>query len=255
MGKRNLESSNGTSCKISANGPDWIRICRDTKFFDKPVLGEVREAKDAWDILEKRVTSEEQEVFYVICLDSQMRVLGVSEVARGTANNMGVHLRDIFRSAIVLGSVYIIVAHNHPSGVLRPSRADTQLTMNCVRAGEIIGIDVVDHLIVTGSGYYSFSDSKTADIQKYDFYSVNEPKPKSKKSERLVEIKRRIINKGNEEFGTRGFRLSGKYGKYTADIKPSPKKHKGMKAGTLTAKTLRELESALDMLISNLDEL
>ena len=253
MGKRNLESNAESSCKIERSGPEWIRICRDTKFFDKPVLGEVREASEAWDILEKRVTSEEQEVFYVICLDSQMKVLSVSEVARGTANNLGVHIRDIFRAAIIVGAVYIIVAHNHPSGVLKPSRADINLTKECVKAGRVIGIDVVDHLVVTGSGFYSFSDAGNANISKYDFYSISEPKPTKHMT---TTLRTRILTKGTDFFGKRGFELSNKTSKgYVAHIRPYLKKHKSIRAGTLKAPTLVKLEEKLDMLIESLSDI
>lgn len=151
-----------TTCaiaKVPIEKPEWIRVCRDTKFTDKPILGTIRNAKDAWKSVKDRAASEEQEVFYVVILDSQMNVLGISEVARGTANNLGVHLRDIFRAAILMGSVYIIVAHNHPSGRLDPSESDIDLTRQSVQAGELLGIKVLDHLIVTAKGYYSFEEA------------------------------------------------------------------------------------------------
>jgi len=194
-----------------------------------------------------------------------MRVLGVSEVARGTANNMGVHLRDIYRSAIVLGAVYVIVAHNHPSGILNPSKADIRLTRECVKAGSLLGIDVIDHLIVTGSGFYSFSDAGNTGISKYDFYSVNEPNPPSRPQYKKKPSKRkqpryssnrtiiRISKKGTDFFGKKGFEISGKRGDYTAHINPYLKKHKNIKAGTLKAPTLDKLESKLDMLIESLN--
>ena len=157
MGRKHMESS----CGIDKNKkkPEWIRVCRDTKLTDRPIQNYINNAKDAWKSIKNRAESEEQEVFYVINLDSQMSVLGISEVARGTANNLGVHLRDIFRAAIILGSVYIIVAHNHPSGRLDPSDSDIELTRQSLKSGELLGIKVIDHVIVTAKGYYSFEEA------------------------------------------------------------------------------------------------
>ncbi len=155
MGKRNMENS----CKLNTGKPEWIRVCRDTKLTDRPIQNSIDNAKDAWKMLKCRAESEEQEVFYVISLDSQMSVIGISEVARGTANNLGVHLRDIFRASIILGAVYIIVGHNHPSGRLDPSEADRDLTKQLIKAGDLLGVKIIDHIVVTAKGYYSFEEA------------------------------------------------------------------------------------------------
>jgi DNA repair protein RadC len=87
-------------------------------------------------------------------LDIRNCVLHCSEVARGTINQALVHPREVFRVAIEVGACSVILAHNHPSGNVTASAEDTELTGRLVKAGNIIGINVTDHLII---GVDSFS--------------------------------------------------------------------------------------------------
>ena len=72
-----------------------------------------------------------------------------------------VHPREVFKQAIVANAAKIIVAHNHPSGDSAPSREDRNVTKMLKDAGEIMGIELVDHIIIGDGNYYSFSDSGT----------------------------------------------------------------------------------------------
>ncbi len=137
----------------------WVRVCRDPKALrDETSVGPVVGPKEVWGLLRERAGSEDQECFYVVSLDTRMRIRGIEEVTRGTVNSTPVHPREVFRSAILLGARKVIVAHNHPAGSLTPSEADMQVTEVLREAGQVLDIPLVDHLILSEEGYYSFAE-------------------------------------------------------------------------------------------------
>ena len=99
-----------------------------------------------------------QEHVIVICLNSQNEVLQLEELFIGSLTESIVHPREIFNVAIRVAAAKIIIAHNHPSGNCRPSNADLQLTKRLIEAGQLLGIPVIDHFIVTKRNYYSISE-------------------------------------------------------------------------------------------------
>lgn len=101
-----------------------------------------------------RLEEESEEYMYMLGLNTKNKVLGVFEVSHGTVNASIVGTREIFQKALLLNSVSIIVMHNHPSGDPTPSRQDIEVTKKLVSAGEILGVEVLDHIIV-GDGQYS----------------------------------------------------------------------------------------------------
>lgn len=100
----------------------------------------------------------EQEIFVVIFLDVKNRVLGYEELFRGSVDNVHVEAREIFKKAFKFNARKIIVSHNHPSGVCEPSLADEKVTTELETAGSIMNIPLVDHVIVSNCGYYSFKE-------------------------------------------------------------------------------------------------
>lgn len=99
---------------------------------------------------------KKQEYFYCLYLDNKNRLLERKLLFMGTINRSLVHPREIFKEAYLLSSSGIICMHNHPSGDLMPSDEDILLTKNLVEIGRLQGVNVLDHLIVTNHGYYSF---------------------------------------------------------------------------------------------------
>ena len=95
--------------------------------------------------------SPEVECLVVLLLNTRKRVKGHALVATGTADTMLVHPREIFRAAIIAGASVIILMHNHPSGECVPSEADIKVTRDLIRAGQILKMEVLDHVIV-GNG-------------------------------------------------------------------------------------------------------
>lgn len=98
---------------------------------------------------------EKQEVFAMISLNSANRVLQTHILTRGTVNQTPIHPREAFVKAIEDRAVSVLFAHNHPSSSLTPSPDDIQVTRTLCRAGEVLGITVLDHLVIGASGYKS----------------------------------------------------------------------------------------------------
>jgi len=121
---------------------------------------EINKISDAKDVYAAMVDywGKEQEHFITIALDGASNIIAKEETHKGTLNQSLVHLRDIFRFCLKHNAAGFIVVHNHPSGTKEPSRADTQITQRIKEAGKLIGIELLDHVIVTTGGYYSFSD-------------------------------------------------------------------------------------------------
>lgn len=117
-----------------------------------------RSAYDLGDILArlKFIRSKKQE--YVVCLslDSTGRVITRRVVAIGTLTASLIHPREVFAGSLKDRAAAVIVAHNHPSGIAEPSSADIEMTQQLVAAGQILGVPLRDHLIVTVDGCYSF---------------------------------------------------------------------------------------------------
>jgi len=95
------------------------------------------------------------EQFIVLALNARLKVVGYKIVARGTQTATLVHPREIFTAALELRAASIIVAHNHPSGDMTPSDEDILVTERLKKGGEILGIPVIDHLIVTHDSFRS----------------------------------------------------------------------------------------------------
>lgn len=106
----------------------------------------------------KRYRSKRQEHFLVMTLDGAHQPVKLHVVTIGLANRTIIHPREVFIRAIKDNSTAIIVIHNHPSGLVKPSDEDRDITHRLVEAGDIIGIPVLDHIIVAKNTYYSFAD-------------------------------------------------------------------------------------------------
>ncbi len=103
-----------------------------------------------------------QEQLRVVLLDTKNHVLGITLVYQGGINSLVVRLADVFREAVARGAAAIILVHNHPSGDPIPSPEDVRMTEEAVRAGEILGIDVLDHLVVGSQGHTSLREKSLA---------------------------------------------------------------------------------------------
>jgi DNA repair protein RadC len=117
----------------------------------------ITSAQNVYTLLHE-YSSKEKEHFLLITLDGSSRVIEKRVIHIGTLNQSLVHPREIFKPAITDGSAGIIIAHNHPSGTLEASRADIQITDRLKEVAKLVGIELLDHVILSKNGYYSFSD-------------------------------------------------------------------------------------------------
>jgi DNA repair protein RadC len=103
-----------------------------------------------------RIRDKAKEHFKLILLNTRNRIIGISTISIGTLNASLVHPREVFKEALIHDASSVILAHNHPSGDTEPSEEDLRITRRLQDAGRIMGIEVLDHIIVTGTDYLSF---------------------------------------------------------------------------------------------------
>ncbi len=120
-------------------------------------------SQDVFDTYSVRLRDARQETFTVILLDSKNRFLQEVTVALGSLNQSIVHPREVFRPAIQGAAASVILVHNHPSGDPTPSEEDVRVTERLVKAGKMLGIRVLDHIIVGEGRYFSFFDQGQLD--------------------------------------------------------------------------------------------
>lgn len=98
------------------------------------------------------------EVFKVAAVDARNRYMGETTISKGIRDASLVHPFEVFKFALVAEAHGLFLIHNHPSGVMKPSPDDLNITERLQHAGEIMGIRIIDHIIITDKGYYSFSE-------------------------------------------------------------------------------------------------
>ena len=108
--------------------------------------------------LSLRFASLEHEVFCCLWLDNRHRVIACDELFRGTIDGASVHPREVVKQALAQNAAAVILAHNHPSGVLEPSRADELLTQTLKSSLQLVDVRVLDHLVVGRGGALSFAE-------------------------------------------------------------------------------------------------
>lgn len=120
-------------------------------------------SKDSADVLRKVWSDriEHIEEFVVLCLNRDNRMLGWAKVSSGGLSGTVADPKVIFQIALKSNASSIILAHNHPSGNLQPSEMDIRLTRKNKEAGLVLDLQVLDHIILTSEGYYSFADEGT----------------------------------------------------------------------------------------------
>ncbi|MGI9590449.1 MAG: RadC family protein [Myxococcota bacterium] len=119
----------------------------------------IRGPEDVHRHFHPRLRHASQERFFVVLLDGRHRVLRHELVSQGTLTASLVHPREVFRTALREAVAALVLVHNHPSGDPTPSREDREVTERLSRAGELLGVPVLDHVVVAEHGYSSLRDS------------------------------------------------------------------------------------------------
>ncbi|MCL4457855.1 MAG: JAB domain-containing protein [Nitrospirae bacterium] len=113
----------------------------------------------------------DREILYALHLDAKLRIIAMELISVGSLTNSIIHQREIFKGAILNNSARIILVHNHPSGDATPSKDDLDITAKCMEAGGLLGIEVLDHVIVSANGHESIKkhfDTIGQEIEKTD---------------------------------------------------------------------------------------
>ena len=118
----------------------------------------ITEAKDVLPLID-RITNKQQEYFICISLNGANEVIENRTVTVGLLDRSQVHPREVFADVITDRAASVIFAHNHPSGALEPSNSDLKIHEQLTEAGRILGIKVLDHIIISKKGYYSFQEN------------------------------------------------------------------------------------------------
>ena len=151
--------------QLVMNFPEWTRVAEvelvyktTVKPSERPKISSVSDCYKLLKELWNENTIEMQEEFKVMLLNRGNKVIGVYEASAGGITGTVADPRLILAAAIKSLAVSIILSHNHPSGNLKPSRADEELTQKIKVAASYHDIKVIDHIIITSEGYYSFAN-------------------------------------------------------------------------------------------------
>jgi DNA repair protein RadC len=115
---------------------------------------QIRVAAEAAPLLAQYIGESDREVFAVALLTVRHRLLGLHTVSVGCLTSSLVHPREVFKPAILAGSAALLLAHNHPSGDPEPSAEDIALTRRLTAAGQLLGMEILDHLILGEAGRF-----------------------------------------------------------------------------------------------------
>jgi DNA repair protein RadC len=136
-----------------------IRLVKESQVFydDRKIDG----AKTVYEFLRSFGLHERAgEEFYSLYLNTKLQIIGMEMISKGTLNASLVHPREVFKGALLANAHAVILAHNHPSGFVEPSSADKIITETLVKAGKLLEVQVLDHVIIgSKGGYFSFTES------------------------------------------------------------------------------------------------
>jgi DNA repair protein RadC len=146
------------SFAIAKKVMEEIKVYETGKESDRKRYNAVTSPEILYNIIKSKISNFAKEHFFVISLDTRNNYIGIDEISIGTLTASLVHPRETFESAIKRHAAHIIISHNHPSGETEPSEDDIKITKRLVDAGKIMGIEILDHLIITSNSYLSFKE-------------------------------------------------------------------------------------------------
>jgi DNA repair protein RadC len=143
-------------------GPGLLPAWRLEIIRDPGIEWNVRDAiagpADVYAIARQIIGRSDREQILVILMDTKNRPIATTIVATGTIRSCGTSAREVFKAAVLANATAIIMAHNHPSGDPAPSSDDIKLTKDLMAAGQLLGIELLDHIVVGAAGYRSLRE-------------------------------------------------------------------------------------------------
>lgn len=144
------------ACNLLASIELGKRINREV---DNIINTKLNSASLVYKFYKDKIGNKKQEYFYCVYLDNNKKIISDKLLFIGTLNYSVVHPREVFKEAYLVGASAIICIHNHPSGNVLPSRQDYDVTNNLIKVGQLLGIKLVDHIIISKNNYYSFVEN------------------------------------------------------------------------------------------------
>lgn len=131
---------------------------RTNKLCKKGFRPKINTAQDVFNYFVDELQNKKKEQFYALFLDTKNKIIGEELISVGTLNTSLIHPREVFNPAIKASANSLVIVHNHPSGDVKPSKEDIEITKKLETAGSLLGISVVDHVIVGKNSFMSFKD-------------------------------------------------------------------------------------------------
>ena len=119
---------------------------------------DIKNPEAVFKLMSSSIKDKAKEHFKLILLNSRNKKIGLSTISIGTLTTSLVHPREVFKDAITHSAASVILAHNHPSGDPEPSEDDLKITRKLVESGKVLGIEVIDHIIIGKTNFYSFRE-------------------------------------------------------------------------------------------------
>ena len=135
-----------------------LELGRRRRVEESVELVKITSSKVIFDVMQPIIGELPHEEFWIVYLNNSNKVISKAQLSKGGITGTVVDIRLVFKMALEYGATSIVLCHNHPSGSLKPSDADIQITQKLKRAGESLEIAILDHVIVTETGYFSFVD-------------------------------------------------------------------------------------------------
>lgn len=158
LGAKELSKFKGIGPAKAVSVISTLELGRRMKAMPSTSKPKITTSSDSYNILSASMEDLNTEVFKIILLNRGNYVLKISQISEGGVAGTVVDPKVIFKEAIDHLASAVILSHNHPSGNLKPSQADIKITKKLVEAGNLLDIKVLDHLIISDQGYYSFAD-------------------------------------------------------------------------------------------------
>ena len=155
---KELECFEGIGEAKSVSVVAALELGRRMEFHKEKPVSKILSSSHAFDILFPKLGFLEKEEFWAIYLDRSNKVIDITSISMGGVSSTVVDPRIVFKAGVSLLASGIIVGHNHPSGNLEASHADILLTEKLKKAGELLDIKLLDHLIIASDAYFSFAD-------------------------------------------------------------------------------------------------
>ncbi len=136
-----------------------MELGRRRRIEEAVALQKITSSTTIFDLMQPIIGELPYEEFWIIYLNNANKIISKSQLSKGGITGTVVDVRLVFKTALALGAVAIILTHNHPSGTLTPSESDKQITRKLKTGGEQLDIKILDHIIITETQYFSFSDA------------------------------------------------------------------------------------------------